>query len=54
MFCLGPKIWNELLTKEEKELEYFPCFKKVVDSKLLETEIELEYFKIKSTHLTMI
>ena len=29
------KIWNKFLTKEEKELQSFPFFKKVVRSKLL-------------------
>ena len=52
-FCLkateyycGLKMWSELLIKEEKELESFLCFKKVVYSKLLEKEHELEYFWI--------
>ena len=50
-FCLkaieyycGLKMWIELLIKEEKELESFLCFKKVVYSKLFEKEHELEYF----------
>ena len=51
-YC-GLKMWNELLTKEEKELESFLCFKKVVYSNLLENEHELEYFWIESPHLTV-
>ena len=46
-YCIsfrGPKIWNKFLTKEEKELQSFSIFKKVVHSKLLEDEHELEYF----------
>ena len=46
-YCIsfrGPKIWNNFLTKEEKELQSFSIFKKVIHSKLLEDEHELEYF----------
>ena len=46
-YCIsfrGPKIWNKFLTKEEKELQSFSIFKKVIHSKLLEGEHELEYF----------
>ena len=46
-YCIsfrGPKIWNNFLTKEEKGLQSFSIFKKVVLSKLLEAERELEYF----------
>ena len=42
-FC-GPKIWNKFSTKEEKELQSFSIFKKIVHSKLLEGEHGLEYF----------
>ena len=45
-YCIsfrGPKIWNKFLTKEEKELQSFSIFKKVVPSKLFEGEHELEY-----------
>ena len=38
----GPKIWNTFLTKEEKELQSFPIFKKVIHTKLLKGEHELE------------
>ena len=41
---LDPKIRNQFLTKEEKELQLFSIYKKVVHSKLLEGEHELEYF----------
>ena len=40
----GPKIWNDFLSKKEKELQSFSLFKKAVHSKLLENEHELEYF----------
>ena len=46
-YCIslrGPKIWNKFLTKEEKKLQSFSIFKKVVHSKLLEGVHELEYF----------
>ena len=46
-YCIsfrGPKIWNKFLTKEEKELQSFSIFKKVIHLKLLEGEHELEYF----------
>ena len=55
-YCIsfrGPKIWNNFLTKEVKELQWFSLFKKVVHSKLLEGEYEVEYFRIKlSSHDT--
>ena len=40
----GPKIWNRVFKKEGKELQWFPIFKKVGHSNLLEGEHELEYF----------
>ena len=46
-YCIsfrGPKIWNNFLTKEEKELQSFSIFKNFVHSKLLEGERELEHF----------
>ena len=52
-FC-SPKIWNKSLTEEEKELQSFSIFKKVVHSRLLEGEHELEYFWTKVCHLTPI
>ena len=39
----GPKNWNKFLTKEKKKSQLFSIFKKVVHSKLLEGEHELEY-----------
>ena len=47
----GPKIFNKCLTKEEKELQSFSIFKKVVHSNILEDEHELEYFLIKLRQL---
>ena len=46
-YCIsfrGPRICNNFLTEEEKELQLFSIFKNVVLSKLLQGEHELEYF----------
>ena len=40
----GPKLWNEILHKEEKELESYPLFQSVIKSKLLMIENETKYF----------
>ena len=56
-YCIsfrGPKIWTKTFTKEEKELQSLSIFKKVVHSKLLEGEHEIEYFLIKLSHITLI
>ena len=42
-FC-GPKLWNEFLHKEEKELESFLLFQNIIKSKLLMIENETKYF----------
>ena len=40
----GPYIWNEYLTKKEKEIELTSNFKLAVKSKLLLSNNELSYF----------
>ena len=42
-YC-GPKIWNDFLTKSEKELQSLSVFKKTIHTKLLENEHELDFF----------
>ena len=39
----GPKIWNDFLTKSEKELQSLSVFKKTIHSKLLENEHEPDF-----------
>ena len=40
----GAKLWNELLTNEEKQIISHKLFSKMVKSKLLDAENELSYF----------
>ena len=40
----GPKLWNEILHKEEKELESYSLFQNIIKSKLLMIENESKYF----------
>ena len=40
----GPKLWNEILNKEEKGLESHTLFKECVKLKLLDMENEYSYF----------
>ena len=40
----GPKLWNEILHKEEKELESYSLFQNIIKSKLLMIENETKYF----------
>ena len=40
----GPKLWNEILQTEEKELECFSLFQNRIKSKLLKNENETKYF----------
>ena len=40
----GPKVWNDFLTNEEKEINSYLLFSKTIESKLIETEEELRYF----------
>ena len=46
-YCIsvrGPKLWNDFLQIEEKEIQSYSLFQKTVKSKLIETEIEVMYF----------
>ena len=46
-YCIsfrGPKIWNDFLTNEEKEINSYLLFSKAIKSKLIETEEERRYF----------
>ena len=40
----GPKVWNDFLTNEEKEINSYLLFSKTIKFKLIETEEELRYF----------
>ena len=40
----GPKIWNEFLSKEEKEIQSHSIFLRKIKTKLLESENERKYF----------
>ena len=40
----GPKIWNEFLTKEEKEIQSHSIFLRKIKTKLLESDNERKYF----------
>ena len=46
-FCIsfqGPKVWNDFLTNEEKEINSYALFSRAIKSKLIETDKELKYF----------
>ena len=41
-FCIsfqGPKVWNDFLTNEEKEINSYALFSRAIKSKLIETDI---------------
>ena len=40
----GLKIWNEFLTKEEKEIQSHSIFLRKIKTKLLESDNERKYF----------
>ena len=40
----GAKLWNEILSTDEKELKSHMLFQKIVKSKLLAMENELSFF----------
>ena len=42
----GPKIWNEFLTKEEKEIQSHSISLRKIKTKLLESDNERKYFQI--------
>ena len=46
-YCIsvwGPKLWNDFLQNEEKEIQSYSLFQGTVKSKLIETENEIIYF----------
>ena len=40
----GPKIWNEVLTKEGKEIQSHSIFLRKIKTKVLESDNERKYF----------
>ena len=40
----GPKLWNDFLNNEEKQIRSYTVFSKKIKSKLLDAENELEFF----------
>ena len=40
----GPKLWNEFLNTDEKQISSYNLFSRKVKSKLLDTENEVRYF----------
>ena len=40
----GPKLWNDFLNNEEKQIRSYTIFSKNIKSKLLDAENELEFF----------
>ena len=46
-FCIsfqGPKVWNDFLTNEEKEINSYALFSRAIKSKLIEIDKKLKYF----------
>ena len=46
-YCIsvqGPKLWNNVLQIEEKEIQSYSLFKKTRKSNLIETENKVMYF----------
>ena len=40
----GPKTWNEVLTKEEEEIQSHNIFLRIIKTELLESDNERKYF----------
>ena len=40
----GPKLWNDVINKEEKDIQFYSLFQKKIKSKLIKTENETDYF----------
>ena len=40
----GPKLWNDFLNNEEKQIRFYTIFSKKIKSKVLDAENELEFF----------
>ena len=44
IYVRRPKIWNEFLTKEEKEIQFHSIFLRKIKTILLESDNERKYF----------
>ena len=40
----GPKLWNDVISKEEKDIQSYSLFQKKIKSKLIKIENETDYF----------
>ena len=40
----GPKLWNDVINKEEKNIQSYSLFQKKIRSKLIKVENETDYF----------
>ena len=40
----GPKLWNDVINKEEKDIQSYSLFQKKIRSKLIKIENETDYF----------
>ena len=40
----GPKLWNDILNKQEKEIQPYKLFQKKMKTKLLDLENEISFF----------
>ena len=40
----GPKLWNEFLNTDEKQISSYSLFSRKIKPKLIDTENELRYF----------
>ena len=40
----GPKLWNDVINKEEKDIQSYSLFQKKIKSKLIKIENETDYF----------
>ena len=40
----GPKLWNDVINKEEKDIQSYSLFQKNIKSKLIKIENETDYF----------
>ena len=44
MSIRGPKLWNDVINKEEKDNQSYSFFQKKIKWKLIEIENETDYF----------
>ena len=44
IYFRGPKLWNEILRKEEKELKSYSFFQNIIKAKLLMIENQSKHF----------